>query len=654
MVVPFHIWLNPEPFPECQAPSYNMRLLSNFAGRIELTAFSQLEWLLRKILPVPQKWERDRVTSDGLTFHLRPHKYPDGYVAARGHWIDRDGNRGLGIVSFCERVSGLTYSQAIQHLAVTLKMKWSDRQVFEKISGRLKLDENPLQIRPTVFSVGEGYAFYFAETGRPNLVAIKRRFPFYTIDYLIRCESRGHDSFWVPAMPEKLPFFKVPFPGQPSGAVRFLPSEFDPRFEKASEWLLTAVPGGNGNLYATELSIFAGWNAHIEFQLNELINAELILSKVRGAGLKACTFNLIGETRSYDIGEIVALAEKRGFIFDKVERPQAPEVLTNRGTRRAGDKIAEQLVEREVILAPFLSAGGLCWFFGPPGIGKSYSLMYFAYLMSLGGRLGFVRSAGGKRVFYLDGEVALTVFENALVRICRGAKDTSGKAPFGYWCAKGTPEGVINLLESVWQERLLEELAQEKIEVLILDNFYSLTNDHPSEFPEFLKLLQKIQAMGVAIIVSDHTNRKGELQGHGTKPRVAETIVEVGRPEKARLGDGLISFEVTKARDGIIEEKSYLVARKNFADGAFKMEPVDDEHELTAEDEVSDESVQLAQVVYLKDHLGLSFPKIQDQFGIRRSTAGDRYKKAKSLKGEERFAFVKALQKFVGEQREGE
>lgn len=262
-------------------------------------------------------------------------------------------------------------------------------------------------------------------------------------------------------------------------------------------------------------------------------------------------------------------------------------------------------------------------------MGKTWLALSIAQAVSQGGNLGPWQAPESASVLYVDGEMHPNDLQSAIAKVARG-QGNSDTLTFDVLCAKKTEFGIINLLDPDWQKEI-EKRAKQK-SLVIFDTFYSLTRNIATEFMEILAFLQKLRTQGCAILVIDHNNRDGILQGSSNKGRGAETLVELRVPDGRDRREKFRAVEVIESRHKPLEAAEYFVGEMVFTEDSFRFEV--DTSEVPAEPEpIPDEVILPALVKIARDDDKLSYPRICERFGIATSTANDWYKKLENLTG---------------------
>jgi|GEM_PF-4286329 len=634
-----------------EGPTYKKRLETYFIGLVNLAAFRQLPMVLRKIMPDPARWGADSVTSGIFTFQLQTQEYSNWRVLRRGDWFAGFAGyfgSGSGVVSFYSRVAGLTLLQAAMDLAITLNVKWEDRQIFGRESKGLKQDLSPLMGRHSLASSTERLKIYLGKTGRPILVAIEQLWPEYSVEYLIRCQIGKGESFWVPAMPDGLlPFFWSPVPGQyEPGHAHFVPAEFDSRLDTFGSTFFTTVPGGNGNIHATDLAKFQGWTLHLELLPEELINAALIEAKVREARVKACTFSLIGEYGEHDVSQIVSLAEARGFSVGLTKLPKSTDALPIVDDVELAES---EIDERPWLVRNLMKAASFGLLYAPPKHGKSWLAMHIAYLCAGGGRIGSWSADGGLNVLIIEGEMDKRDAQRNLRRVGK-AYLKNNKGSVKHLSADAMDEEEINILDPKFQELLEPRLKG--FDVIILDNLNCLTGeaeaDTASKFVKLKRWAFEQKRKGRTVLGIDHTNQDGGVKGTQDKLRRAEFFVRLDGLEYDNDDRFSMNVTVTPRWYVPLRDKSFRVT---FELSREVCRIVSSEAEKCYDPKEWEVMQETARVSFLRDHRGPknepTFVEIGAVLRISKTKANDYYRAIEDYDEEKKMAIKQLVEQIA-------
>jgi hypothetical protein len=312
----------------------------------------------------------------------------------------------------------------------------------------------------------------------------------------------------------------------------------------------------------------------------------------------------------------------------------------------AGEPIPGGDDVRRILFDPIISEGYLVWLYAEPKIGKTWLALALAHALARGNSIvGRWRTIDPVGVLYVDGEMLPDELEESISMVMAGAGDMSGLRPFAVICAQCQTDGVVDITSQEWQETIEQELKGKKL--LILDNFQSLTDNGQAAFEQARRWVRKLTQKGVAVVVLDHTNREGELQGSIAKERVANLLIALSYPDERAKGDGrfLVEYPRTRRLHGADAEPFQL--QKIFTESTFALREV--EPSPGDPKNVRPQVLKMALVTYAREEEKLSFPKIEEKYGIAVATAHGYNKQANTLIGDEKIAFDKERRRRTSE-----
>lgn len=645
------------------SPSSWQRAQTERKSWINIQTLQSMEKLLRTILPGSVR-QHNKITSGSTTVYLKSEliKNPNYTWMPPGSWSQCNysniGNfisRGTNIIELCQTIWGSSEDQVIRslchHMGIDEK---SDDLPFPK--GEWYWDKQPLPhpfLNTLPIHIGNDLRIYSGSTLEPTLIAVRTSsLAGYQYRYFSRWRrdaETGTDANWIEALPpDERPLYSLIAPLSGSNmTVRIVPSEFDQRLQNFGEnEIYCAVPGGATSLPKTNLTMLAGHKVHLELSHDQLADTPSIIDALERSKATGTMISLIGEADAFRLDSLREVAARHGHSFPLPVLPKA--IMSDNALITAGIPLPPSANPRRQLLTPVIQEGGLVWLYAREKVGKTWLALSIAQAVSLGEKLGPWQAPEAASVLYIDGEMHPDDLQAAIGKVTRG-QGNQATVSFDALCAKKTKRGVINLMDPDWQDEI--ERRAKGVRLLILDNFYSLTNNNVGEFPEVLDFLQRLRAQGTAVLVVDHTNRDGVLQGAHTKERAAETIIELRVPEGKNWRDGLRAIEVTKARHHIPQPADHFFGEMVFTEESFHFE-VSYPEAPTAPEPVPEQIAKLAPIVIARDVDKLSFPKIYEQFCIPTSTASDWYKRAKDLTGAEKEVLDREIQRLL-EKRKG-
>ena len=177
---------------------------------------------------------------------------------------------------------------------------------------------------------------------------------------------------------------------------------------------------------------------------------------------------------------------------------------------------------RKKILEPIVESGTITWLFAQEKAGKTLIALSIAYMVSKGNlSLGNWRTGDPFNVLYVDGEMPGDKLGSFCDCVMRGFGETGDKIfrPFAAYLFRELSFDCSSILDEVWLEKSMHMFFS--YDLIIFDNYYSL-NDNNLNVKPFIAFLNKITRKDIAVIIVDHTNTSGELQGSIVKRRAMD------------------------------------------------------------------------------------------------------------------------------------
>lgn len=380
----------------------------------------------------------------------------------------------------------------------------------------------------------------------------------------------------------------------------------------------SACPGGIKNLKDADLSPLRFRDVHIEVLLQSEIQVlPDIIKKMKQVCVREIYLFLPGHTSPVTGDDFMKAPKAHGYYqlaCEKVKNtPSSKSIITE-----PGESIPGSDIKRKMLIDPIIREGEIVWLYGKEKAGKSWLGIVLAYILSKGNLTAGKWSVDERQdVLYIDGEMLPDDFENNIKMVMKGVGDDSGEIPFYRQCAKALPGGQINLLEDTGQA--IADRFPDSIKLAVLDNFYCLTDNKVNDIKAMSGLLHMLSQKDIAVLVLDHTNSEGELQGSRSKRRVANLGIEI-----EDIGDNRLRISHPFARRLHGEEAQSYVVRKSFSDDSFHIEL---EEAMPYSTPVSEKIQQLAWIKYYVEVAKESYEEIEKRYGTPRSTANHQYTK---------------------------
>jgi hypothetical protein len=159
-------------------------------------------------------------------------------------------------------------------------------------------------------------------------------------------------------------------------------------------------------------------------------------------------------------------------------------------------------------LDALITKGNLTLLWGPSNVGKSYAALEIARAMICGGSAFGLRSAGGKKVYYLDGEQDSVRTEGRLCQLYGGDLRFQQQIQEAFFYQSldshtlGDPDAPMKLADAA---------VQCGIDVIIIDNLISLfpkAKQNPNMIMDFI---HSLEIKGIAAFIVHHSEKTGQV-----------------------------------------------------------------------------------------------------------------------------------------------
>lgn len=226
-----------------------------------------------------------------------------------------------------------------------------------------------------------------------------------------------------------------------------------------------------------------------------------------------------------------------------IERePINEEIKTTSSLLEAGEVVSCNSDTQEKLLHPIIEKGRIVWIYAKSGSGKTHFAVNIAYAVSKGNtKIGDLFSDKSHSVLYIHGEMR----QSDIINICNDIKRGYGEeniinsAPFGIYSFAQSRKNSKTIFDEI--PFSINNCLYDKYDLIIFDSYFSLNGNRYDAMP-FIRFLQSLVEKNIDIVVIDHTNTDGELQGSINKYRCADLVMKIIR------NDDIITVNYPKAR----------------------------------------------------------------------------------------------------------
>jgi len=580
-----------------------------------------------------------------------------GVALARGEWICLDtGASGQNLLELYAYQHFRPYRDAVMAIGAMAGLIGSDGVIRRLRSVRYWSQElHPLHADNAAFLLDPRYPprsmmLPYRNAVGHTVAQIVRVQPWLgpLLD-LYRClwrHSQSTETQWIETFPRSpYPVFNADQIFRRRDAdIIFAADEFD-AYQLAGRFfvdrIFSAVPGGLENLPRADLTSLCARRVGVVLRREDIPYGRRIEAALLRAGVAETFFLLKALDKPTSFAELDAAAAAEGLDLLPVldgDQPAPGAVVV----WEAGQPIPGGAVELPMIINPILRAGERIWIYGDPKTGKTWLVHALALLAARGaGAVGPWTAVEPTHVLYVDGEMHPADLRRNIKMVMKGADNAtpgSDKLPFAVLSAREQPDGVIDLEDPVWQDQI--EALLPRWAVLILDNFQSLTGNGPGALKAIQPWLIRLSRAGIAVIIMDHTNRDGILQGSAVKERIADLCIFLHYDGDADQAAGIMTFELLIARRLYGTDTQKFRLQRIFTPDSFIFRWLDPVRPSGPELSPSEEERvrQIAGVIVALEN-GLTYDGIQNQLAIARSTAHGLKKAASTLRGAARVRF---------------
>lgn len=299
--------------------------------------------------------------------------------------------------------------------------------------------------------------------------------------------------------------------------------------------------------------------------------------------------------------------EQNERLKNKIKPVFLPEILEREGK------------PRELLLAPWLSRGGLAMVYASAGVGKTFFCLNVAYAVASGG--DFLKFASPKpaRVLYIDGEMSYDALQPRIAMIAKMQGEIEDPSNFMLITYDMFPEGIMPKLSTqVGQLTYNEIISEHQVDLVIVDNISCMTDLVENNAEEW-NIMQDweiyLRSLGVAILLVHHTSKdKKNQRGTVKREDILDSVIllEGMKTEQKNIGS---QFKITFTKN-----------RNFFGEDAEPFEAsLDDKGNWV----MKSDAQSISEKVIEFSNLGMSQIEIAIELGVNKSKVCRYYNKAK-------------------------
>lgn len=641
-------WTNPIPLPIDSSDVYRRSAACLFA-------LNRLEEVVAKIVPRGQR--QDAVYLAGnlvVALDFTPDPW-FGMQLAPGAWVYETGLCGFDLLGLYAQVHGVTYSHAAAAIfdACRDRCENGSQQVRKLPQWSQELSPLHNQVLDPLVSGNphlSDVCVFLNPAGNAIASVTRVRTTSGEVARVWRCLWRRSGSYravWAEISPSKAFFLNADlmrqFPGKPVH-VRLDPFDAKQAMASASSWIFTALPSGPSSIPNADLALLQGRDVRVDLDPPGVEGLWKIDAALMSAGVKSVGYALPKRSWSYRSASDAAVqAEADGFVLkgQKAKVAGAMDVVVS----EPGQPIPGSEIKREMLISPWLKSGYLAWIYAPPETGKSWLANGLAQMLAAGhGVIGEWRPAKQANVLLVDGEMLPDELEKARRLVSAGLAPDKSEPKFSVLCAKAQPSGLIDIETEEWQHKIEKLLVGKNL--LVLDNAQSLMGNGGSHLKNVQGWFRRLIQRGIAVLVLDHTNADGELQGSIAKLRIANVVIALECDDEEAKANGVTSVRYCKWRYG--PRPIPFILKRCHHDDAVTFEVLGKTNR-PSEVVIPERIQKMARVAFAHEKLKLSYRKIEEEYEIPASTASDLLKAVQGLQGDDLRLFNVAMTGLMGE-----
>jgi putative DNA primase/helicase len=284
------------------------------------------------------------------------------------------------------------------------------------------------------------------------------------------------------------------------------------------------------------------------------------------------------------------------------------------------DFLALNLPPHEHLLTPILPEQGIMMVHAPAGLGKTRLLLGMSYAVASGGRFLKWQAPKPRKLLYIDGELPGSAFQDMLANTVASSDSEAAPGFFKLLTPDLAPFGIPDLSTPAGQEELAAYLDDR--DLIVVDNISTICRGFQENEAPSWGVVQEwaihLRSRGKSVIFVHHSNRQGGYRGTSRMLDVLDTCCRLKRPDDYANREGArfeLHFDKSRGFYGA-DAEPLEVQLETDAHGA----------QLWTMKQMQD--VRAAQIIEARES-GMGYREIENQLGIKRSTAQRLAKKGK-------------------------
>lgn len=216
--------------------------------------------------------------------------------------------------------------------------------------------------------------------------------------------------------------------------------------------------------------------------------------------------------------------------------------------------------ERTSLVSPWVRQGESVMIWAASGVGKTMLTLTLAIAMAGGGSFAGWSCETPRKVLLIDGEMHLQDLQDRLEMLTAAVtgvdRDALGRnlTIIARQAQPSDSQEFYDISSIEGQDRLLKRVAFEGSQVVILDNYTTLSDGLADEndagaFKPVMRLLMGLKRQDVSVILVHHSNKSAaSYRGSTALETTFEVIIGLTRPEGAQPGNASFRLTFTKFR----------------------------------------------------------------------------------------------------------